>query len=308
MNELEANQEKLRRLRRKRWEAERRRKRRVRLAALGAIVIAAVGIAAVIVTRDNPKSGGDANGVQAKADSPGVTGGEAPARNLADWQPWRGPVPILMYHPIQDPIPGTAYPDLFLTRRDFIEQIDWLEQAGYEAVTLTEVLDSWFEGGRLPPKPIVLSFDDGYQSQYLNGFLTMKRLGWPGVLNLKAKGADIHDDQVKKMIAGGWEVASHSVNHLDLTTLSASQLDSEIVDSRSILDRKFGIQVTDFCFPAGRYDAQAIEALRSAGYRSATSTETGLARPSDRWSLDRIRIDLGDGADELRSKLRSVGA
>ena len=55
-------------------------------------------------------------------------------------------------------------------------------------------------------------------------------------------------------------------------------------------------------------DDRVIAAVREAGYRSATSTEPGLARPSDRWSLDRIRIELGDGAAELESKLDSAGA
>lgn len=309
MSELEKNQEELRRLRRRRWEAERRRKRRLQIASAGLITLVALG-AAVFVIGSNGRGDGATESGGARAGSAEASGVavENPTRNLDDWRPWKGPVPILMYHPIQDPIPGSAYPDLFLESRDFIDQITWLEDSGYEAVTLSEVLDSWFDGGRLPEKPIVLSFDDGYQSQYLNGFTTMKRLGWPGLLNLKAKGADIHDEQVEKMVAAGWEVASHSVNHLDMTELSATQLEEEIIESRAILDPKFGIEVRNFCYPAGRYDGQAIEALKRAGYRSATSTETGLARPGDLWSLDRIRIDLGDGAAELASKLKAVGA
>ena len=54
--------------------------------------------------------------------------------------------------------------------------------------------------------------------------------------------------------------------------------------------------------------AKTIAAVKKAGYRSATSTESGLARPSDLWSLDRVRIELGDGSPELESKLTAAGA
>ena len=235
-------------------------------------------------------------------------GSDAPLSDREGWRPWKGPVPILMYHPIQEPVEGNPYPDLFLTKEDFVDQIGWLAKTGYEAVTLTEVLDSWFEGGTLPPKPVVLTFDDGYVSQYENAFPVMKRLGWPGVLNLKALDSDIYDRQVEEMARAGWQIASHSVTHPDLPSLTDSQLAGEMAESRRLLEEEFGVSVTDFCYPAGRYDGRVIEAVREAGYRSATSTEPGLARPEDRWSLDRIRIELGDGAAELESKLASAGA
>ena len=154
----------------------------------------------------------------------------------------------------------------------------------------------------------MLSFDDGYVSQYENAFPVMEKLDWPGVLNLKAEDSDIYDRQVEEMVAGGWEIASHTVTHPDLPSTSDSQLTDELVESRKILEREFDTPVTNFCYPAGRYDDRVIAAVRKAGYRSATSTEPGLARPSDRWSLDRIRIELGDGAPELESKLASAGA
>ncbi|MFM9149401.1 MAG: polysaccharide deacetylase family protein, partial [Solirubrobacterales bacterium] len=81
----------------------------------------------------------------------------------------------------------------------------------------------------------------------------------------------------------------------------------EMVRSQRILENQFDTLVTNFCYPAGSYDDRVIAAVREAGYRSATSTEPGLGRPSERWSLDRIRIELGDGAAELESKLASAG-
>ncbi|MFZ9669847.1 MAG: polysaccharide deacetylase family protein, partial [Solirubrobacterales bacterium] len=309
-------EEALERVRARRLEAAERRRRRSRVLVLSAIAVGGLAVAGIVLSQlwgngssgDGPVTGKVTTSPPAGTNDPRAGEAGAAARDRKGWRPWKGPVPILMYHPIQEPVEGNPYPDLFLTREDFADQVRWLDRNGYQAVTLTEVLDSWFEGGTLPPKPVVLSFDDGYQSQYENAFPLMQKLGWPGVLNLKALESDIYDSQVEEMVAAGWEVASHSATHPDLPSLSDSQLEDEMVRSRRILEQQFDTQVTDFCYPAGSYDDRVIQAVREAGYRSATSTEPGLARPSDRWSLDRIRIELGDGAAELESKLASAGA
>ncbi len=305
----------LERVRARRQEAAARRRRRNRawvLTALGVGLLIVVGVGLSRIGGE--PSGGDVE-VTGKAATPPsresgtkASGSDAPVRDREGWRPWKGPVPILMYHPIEEPVESSPYPDLFLIREDFADQVEWLAKSGYEAVTLTEVLDSWFEDGTLPPKPVVLTFDDGYVSQYENAFPVMRRLGWPGVLNLKALDSDIYDRQVEEMARAGWQIASHSITHPDLPSISDSQLAEEMTESRRLLEEEFGISVTDFCYPAGRYDDRVIAAVRKAGYRSATSTEPGLARPEDRWSLDRIRIELGDGAAELESKLASAGA
>ena len=62
--------------------------------------------------------------------------------------------------------------------------MQWLDEQGFEAVTLDQVEEAWYEGGRLPPAPIVISFDDGYPSQYATAFEVLRGLEWPGVLNL----------------------------------------------------------------------------------------------------------------------------
>ena len=305
----------LERVRARRQEAAARRRRRNRVRVLAALGVGLLIVVGVGLSRIGGEPAEDGVKVAGKNSTPPsgesgtkALGPDAPRRDREGWRPWKGPVPILMYHPIEEPVEGSAYPDLFLTKRDFVDQIEWLVKSGYEAVTLTEVLDSWFEGGTLPPKPVVLTFDDGYVSQYENAFPVMERRGWPGVLNLKALDSDIYDRQVEEMARAGWQIASHSVTHPDLPSLTDSQLAGEMTESRRLLEEEFGVSVTDFCYPAGRYDDRVIAAVRKAGYRSATSTEPGLARPEDRWSLDRIRIELGDGAAELESKLASAGA
>ena len=74
------------------------------------------------------------------------------------------------------------------------------------------------------------------------------------------------------------------------------------------LRRMFHVPVEFFCYPAGRLDDRVVAAVRAAGYRGATTTELGLARPTDMFRLARVRVDRSDGVEGLAAKLRSLGA
>src|SRR5439155_25395353 len=117
------------------------------------------------------------------------------------------PVPILAYHHIGSAPPGASNPSLVVRGALFRRQLQALDRAGYEAVTLERVWRAWHGDGALPAHPFVLTFDDGYSSQAATVPLLRAR-GWPGVLNLQvgrlgARG-DLTHAQVRAMIAAGW--------------------------------------------------------------------------------------------------------
>jgi peptidoglycan/xylan/chitin deacetylase (PgdA/CDA1 family) len=213
-----------------------------------------------------------------------------------------------MYHVLGQPISGAPYPELFVPRAEFRKQMDWLDRQGYQGVTLDEVERAWYANGTLPRKPIVISFDDGYRPQYTFAFPQLRRHGWPGMLDLKAKGSDLYTHEVKRMVAAGWELASHTINHLDLTTLDASSLRQELQGSRAILRHEYRVPVDDFCYPSGRYDDTVIAAVKAAGYRAATTTDPGLASRDQPYTLKRVRVNGGDGVPGLAASLAAAGA
>lgn len=206
-------------------------------------------------------------------------------------------VPILMYHLIAAAPAGTAYPELWVPPEELKAHVAALEAAGFVGVTLDEVWDAWHGDGRLPKKPIVLSFDDGSYSQVLGAGPILKAAGWPGVLNLTTDhiGKDgIPSWGVKRLIAQGWTIDSHTITHPDVTSLGAAELAKELSGSRAQIKAKFGVTPRFFCYPAGRNDATSRAAVEDAGYLGATTTEPGLAaRGDDPFALPRIRIDPG---------------
>lgn len=68
---------------------------------------------------------------------------------------------------------------------DFREQVAYLAEEGFAAITLEQLFAAWLHGGAAPVAPVVLTFDDGYASQYTDAMPVLEEHGWPGVLNLK---------------------------------------------------------------------------------------------------------------------------
>ena len=271
-----------------------RRGRRSRLLVPLALV-AAVVLAVVIITGE---SGGErtASGPDGAAGKTGVGAPKAPRKPKPRIVsgPHHGPVPILMYHVVSAPQPGAPYPELYTPKPVFAAQMRALAKRGYHGVTLAQVYDYWRRGYALPPRPVVL-----------------KALGWAGVLNLETdnvRPGDLTADQVRGLIAAGWEIDSHTITHPDLTTIGDSQLRQELVGSRNYIRRRFGVPANFFCYPAGRFDARVVAAVKAAGYRAATTTQPGLASPNSRIELNRIRVDGQDGVSGLLTKLANPGS
>jgi peptidoglycan/xylan/chitin deacetylase (PgdA/CDA1 family) len=221
------------------------------------------------------------------------------------------PVPIVMYHVTKAAPAGTPYPELWVTPADFKAQMDWLAENGYTGITMAQLFKYWDQGFKLPAKPVVLTFDDGYPSQAKTARAALAKHHWPGTLFLELKNVDSSETgfttaMVKKMLASGWELGAHTLTHPDLTTLSATQLEAEVAGSKEQISKKFGVPIEFFCYPAGQYDDTVIAAVKDAGYKGATTELPGAATPAKPFELARIRVDGSDGVDGFASKMRSA--
>ena len=234
----------------------------------------------------------------------------APAPKPRVVHPHNRPVPILMYHVVGTAPPGAPFPSLYVRRADFAGQLAWLRAHGFHAVSLHRVYDYWRRGYALPPRPVVLTFDDGYRGDYSTAMPDLRRRGWPGVLNLLVanlhrRGWGLKTWMVRRMVTAGWEVDSHTLTHPDLTTVSSGRLWREVHRSRVALQRLFHVPVDFFCYPAGAFDPRVEAAVRRAGYLAATSELPGPALPTQGRALHRIRVDGTETPAELLGSLTS---
>jgi peptidoglycan/xylan/chitin deacetylase (PgdA/CDA1 family) len=295
-----------------RREKQRRRIRRRRLTASAAVMGAIVAVVAVVAltngdsgsspARPAPTAGAGGKKPDAGHESSGLVRNATPQPG---WVPHTGPVPILEYHVLGAAPAGAPYPELYVSRPDFRRQMDWLDRHGFQAVTLEQVEAAWYHGATLPPKPVVLSFDDGYRPQFTFALPELRKHGWAGLLNLKAEGSDLYESNVKAMIAAGWELAAHTIHHLDLTELDAEQLQEEVAGSRAILRREYGVPVRNFCYPAGEFDPTVIAAVEAAGYVGATTEIPGYATRKSPYELARFEILGSSGVSGLAEDLRT---
>ena len=176
-------------------------------------------------------------------------------------------VPIILYHRIAiSPINSQYY----VPPEKFDEEMKLLHDWGYTTITTELLIKAINEGADLPPRPILITFDDGHLNNYTTAFPIMKKYGFTGVLYIVANymGADqyMNADQIKEMASAGWEVGSHSVNHLDLTSLEPERQRYEVVDSRTILEEKLGVPILTIAYPFGISNSSVIDYAHFAGY------------------------------------------
>lgn len=298
--------------------AARRARRRARRALAAAALAGVVAMAVVAFTAIRARGGyrlPSAPSTGAAASSGATDGAARVAPTLvvgpivSGAAARRAVIPILMYHVIGAPPAGTPYPQLWVAPATFRAQMYALARAGYHGVTLTQAFAAWRLGAPLPKRPVVISFDDGYRSQSTAAAPVLRKLGWPGVLNLEINnvGPDgISLSRLRGLVRDGWEIDSHTVDHRDLTTLGHAALRDELVHSRAWIGRWLGIDTAFFCYPAGRFDTTVVAAVHAAGYRGATTELPGLATArDDPYRLPRVRVMGGQSAGSLRAALTS---
>ena len=228
-------------------------------------------------------------------------------------RPGHASVPILMYHVIADPIPGAAFPGLYVPVSEFASQMKALKNAGWHAVTQDQLLAHWRRGVSLGPgKPIVLTFDNGYHSQAVNAMPVLRKLGWVGVENIQLTGlppsqGGLSRAEVRELLRAGWELDTQGRSHADLPAASAADLHNEVVNTRRILQQRYGVKVNWFCYPSGHYDATVVKAVKDAGYVGSTTVIPGWAHGSDdRYRLSRLRVLGGTSGPQLLDQIASA--
>ncbi len=227
-------------------------------------------------------------------------------------KPGTATVPVLMYHVINPPPAGAPFPGLYVPSDEFAAQMQALKAAGWHAVTMDQLKAYWTRGVPLGPgKPIVLTFDNGYASQYENALPVLKRLGWVGNENIQLTGlppsqGGLTDAQVRGLIAAGWELDTQGISHADLITLDASELQYQIATARQTLQKRYGVPVNWFCYPSGHYDATVIAAVKAAGFVGSTTVIPGWASGGeDPYRLPRLRVLGGTTPSALLSQIAS---
>ena len=231
--------------------------------------------------------------------------------------PWDGTfrrirVPILMYHYVS-PLPANADEyrrELSVTPEAFRAQVEYLFYQGYSAISMYQLDDALLSGTPLPPKPVVLTFDDGYIDHFTNVFPTLREFGFTGTFFIITGLADANDpnhlswQQIQEMSDAGMSMEPHTKNHISLRDRSFDTLIYEMLGSMESLQAYTGRKPHIFSYPVGHYDAAALGVARTLPIWRAVTTEAGRYHTTDnRLEMPRVRIPGGLGAVGLASIL-----
>ena len=223
-------------------------------------------------------------------------------------------VPILVYHVINtQPAGSSSNPALYVPTPEFSSQMQALKSGGWHAVTLDQLEAYWTHGTPLGAgKPIVITFDGGYASQYVNALPVLKGLGWVGVENVQLTGLPPSEGgltaaQIRGLIAAGWELDTQGLQHTDLTTLDPSQLADDLTSARQMLQNTYGVHANWFSYPSGDYNPTVTAAVSSAGFSGATTVNQGWASPQqDRFRLPRLPVTAGTTPAQLLTEIAAA--
>jgi peptidoglycan/xylan/chitin deacetylase (PgdA/CDA1 family) len=193
-------------------------------------------------------------------------------------------VPILMYHRIdvvRSTLPAITR-SLTVDPTRFAAQMRWLVAHGYHSITQEQLYGALEQGRRLPRRPILITFDDGYRDVLRNAAPTIRRLGLHAteyVITGRTSGPDpsfLAWSQLPLLEHDGIEIGSHTVTHADLPAVGASDAWHELLASRLALERHLGHPVQWLAYPYGKFDTQIEELARRAGYVLAVTTSGGV--------------------------------
>src|SRR5205807_1215240 len=201
---------------------------------------------------------------------------------------------IFCYHLLVDKV---RYPGTEITPAAFEAQMKELKDRGITVISMQDLL-AWKRGEKnIPPRAAVVSFDDGWKSQYEVGWPIMKKYGYPFTMFIYTEGVRggslgggeaITWEQLADMRDNGVDIEGHTATHQDLreghtitliaggkrsrTKVTGPQyeqwMQNEVVGSKQLLEQRLGIKVNCFAVPFGNYNEHVKEIARNSGYEA----------------------------------------
>lgn len=230
---------------------------------------------------------------------------------------------VLMYHMVRSHRAKARFNKMRVHPEAFEEQMSWLKSDGWTVLSVSDFFSQW---GRWPLKSAVLTFDDGYEDNFLNAYPVLRAHALPFTIFLVNDRHDndwssnkkshhnsgelmeepkLSDKQVKTMLDSGLlELGGHTIGHVNLLNESGESAEREIAGCRDDLAATFSVPVASFCYPFGLYNQEAVETVQRAGYIGAFTVEESLASvDDDPFQVGRLKVS---GKMSLRSFKRMM--
>lgn len=230
-------------------------------------------------------------------------------------------VPILMYHALAHR-PAPSVRALSVSPDAFAEQLALLGERGFTPLTTAALAAAWRGAGRLPARPVLITFDDGYEGVHRHALPALARHGFAATLFVStgwlrgpydeggAPDTMLDWDQVRQLAAGGVEIGGHSHTHPQLDQLDDRRLGYEAARCREIVTAELGAAPVSFAYPYGYSTRRVRHAVRAAGFAQSLAVgNTPARRTQGPYALRRLTVRRSTDITEFEHLLdaRSPG-
>lgn len=208
-------------------------------------------------------------------------------------------VPILMYHYLSDP-PADADVyrlDLSVSPQAFREQLTYLRDNGFVTVDFYDLSQAITGNQPLPPRRVLLTFDDGHRDHYTNAFPLLKEFGMKATFFIITDLAETWNENhltwpmIEEMSQAGMRMEIHTKSHFNLGGKSRKFIWEEIEGSQKVLAQHIGYQPRYLAYPGGSYDDQVLGIVRELDLWGAVTTRWGWDQSYEkRYTMPRLRI------------------
>jgi peptidoglycan/xylan/chitin deacetylase (PgdA/CDA1 family) len=204
-------------------------------------------------------------------------------------------VPVLTYHRVAS-LPAVGQLDLIVDPANFLAELQAIHAGGYHTITQVQLFDALYKGAKLPPRPVIISVDDGYVDDVRTILPDLKRMHMVAtffvITGRTTEPGFVTTAQIRELDHAGMDVGDHTAHHVDLRAITPSELEMETAGSRKVLERILGHPVYAFAYPFGAYNDAVIAAVRRAGFTLAYTTDSGSAESTSA-PLTMPRIHVG---------------
>ena len=197
-------------------------------------------------------------------------------------------VPILIFHSIRPYVQSdTLSIRRYIVTPEALEQeLAYLRDSDYSSITFDMLVDHVMKSSPLPPKPVIISFDDDWQGQYVYALPLLQKYGftatfyiWVAVVGMRHH---MTWDEVRALSAAGMQIGCHTITHPYLTRVRKDEtLRREILGAKQIIESRVGVPVTSIAYPFGQYNDRVVAMAREAGFTSARSTWPGVVHSQE---------------------------
>jgi peptidoglycan/xylan/chitin deacetylase (PgdA/CDA1 family) len=221
-------------------------------------------------------------------------------------------IPILCYHRIRNRLPsdGPNMKIYSVTPENFAQQMKALHDNGFHTILPQQLYDYLTHNKSLPPKPVLITFDDTREEQYRIGASEMNKYGFKGAFFIMTISINrpgyMTKTQIKDLSDKGNCIGAHSWDHNPVTKYKGADWDVQLLNPKKKLESITGKPVNYFAYPSGIWDKAAIPKLKSNGYQLAfiLSTKSDLTEPL--FTVRRLIVSGYLSADEMLKAMQNT--